>query len=203
MKAIAPVTTPVLVELTDGQPTTTSLDVAAHFRKQHKTVLRAIANLECSPEFNRHNFAPIEYTDTAGRKYTQYRMTRDGFTFLCMGFTGKEAAQWKEAYIRAFNQIESELVHKAQATPEPSLLNRRWLVFFDHNGKEHVKPIPDDAGVMTHRDMLKAITTGDIRISTEELFEFSAAVQEQLKRRAEYQAERLKQLQSVNLRGKQ
>ncbi|MCT7340071.1 Rha family transcriptional regulator (plasmid) [Pseudomonas aeruginosa] len=85
MKAIAPVTTPVLVELTDGQPTTTSLDVAAHFRKQHKTVLRAIANLECSPEFNQHNFAPIEYTDAAGRKYTQYRMTRDGFTFLLHG----------------------------------------------------------------------------------------------------------------------
>jgi Rha family phage regulatory protein len=146
MKSIAPVTTPVLVELTDGQPTTTSLDVAAHFRKQHKTVLRAIANLECSPEFNRHNFAPVGYTDAAGRKYTQYRMTRDGFTFLCMSFTGKEAAQWKEAYILAFNQIESELTHKAQATPQPSLLNRRWLVFFDHNGKEHVKPIPDDAG---------------------------------------------------------
>ncbi|WP_110968339.1 Rha family transcriptional regulator [Pseudomonas huaxiensis] len=106
MKAIAPVTTPVLVELTDGQPTTTSLDVAAHFSKQHKTVLRAIANLECSPEFNQHNFAPIEYTDTVGRKYTQYRMTRDGFTFLCMGFTGKEAAKWKEAYIDAFNRLE-------------------------------------------------------------------------------------------------
>ncbi|MCR7162896.1 Rha family transcriptional regulator, partial [Pseudomonas aeruginosa] len=113
MKAIAPVTTPVLVELTDGQPTTTSLDVAAHFRKQHKTVLRAIANLECSPEFNQHNFAPIEYTDAAGRKYTQYRMTRDGFTFLCMGFTGKEAAKWKEAYINAFNQMEHTLKHGA------------------------------------------------------------------------------------------
>ncbi|HHX2190757.1 TPA: Rha family transcriptional regulator [Pseudomonas aeruginosa] len=124
MKAIAPVTTPVLVELTDGQPTTTSLDVAAHFRKQHKTVLRAIANLECSPEFNQHNFAPIEYTDAAGRKYTQYRMTRDGFTFLCMGFTGKEAAKWKEAYINAFNQMEHTLKHGAPAKSkrQPKLL---------------------------------------------------------------------------------
>ncbi|MFK1372473.1 Rha family transcriptional regulator [Pseudomonas aeruginosa] len=124
MKAIAPVTTPVLVELTDGQPTTTSLDVAAHFRKQHKTVLRAIANLECSPEFNQHNFAPIEYTDAAGRKYTQYRMTRDGFTFLCMGFTGKEAAKWKEAYINAFNQMEHALKHGAPAKSkrQPKLL---------------------------------------------------------------------------------
>jgi hypothetical protein len=56
---------------------------------------------------------------------------------------------------------------------------------------------------MTHREMLKAIMMGDIRISTEELFEFSATIQEQLKRRAEHQAECLKQLQSVNLRDKQ
>nr|HEJ2743234.1 Rha family transcriptional regulator [Pseudomonas aeruginosa] len=126
MKAIAPVTTPVLVELTDGQPTTTSLDVAAHFRKQHKTVLRAIANLECSPEFNQHNFAPIEYTDAAGRKYTQYRMTRDGFTFLCMGFTGKEAAKWKEAYINAFNQLE-QAVHQPLAIAQDVEVEQRAL----------------------------------------------------------------------------
>lgn len=115
MKAIAPVSSPVLVELVDGQPTTTSLDVAAHFRKLHKTVLRAIANLECSPEFTQHNFVPSEYTDSTGRKLTQYRMTRDGFTFLCMGFTGKEAAKWKEAYINAFNQMEHTLKHGAPA----------------------------------------------------------------------------------------
>ncbi len=109
MKAIVPVATPVLVELVDGQPTTTSLDVAAHFGKLHKTVLRAIANLECSPEFTQRNFVPSEYTDSTGRKLTQYRMTRDGFTFLCMGFTGKEAAKWKEAYISAFNKMEAAL----------------------------------------------------------------------------------------------
>lgn len=55
MIAIAPLP-PVLVELTDGQPTTTSLDVAAHFGKRHDTVLRAIRQLECSPEFRLHNF---------------------------------------------------------------------------------------------------------------------------------------------------
>ncbi|EOT9412018.1 Rha family transcriptional regulator, partial [Escherichia coli] len=35
--------------------------------------------------------------------------TRDGFAFLAMGFTGKRAAQFKEAYINAFNQMEKQL----------------------------------------------------------------------------------------------
>ncbi|MDN6874080.1 Rha family transcriptional regulator [Pseudomonas citronellolis] len=100
---------PVQVELVDGQITTTSLDVAAHFKKRHDTVLRAIRLLECSAEFTARNFAVSEYTDSTGRKLKQFRMTRDGFAFLAMGFTGKEAAKWKEAYINAFNRLEQEL----------------------------------------------------------------------------------------------
>lgn len=33
-------------------------------------------------------------------------MTRDGFCFLVMGFDGPRAAEWKEAYIKAFNEME-------------------------------------------------------------------------------------------------
>lgn len=104
---------PVLIELIDGQPTTTSIDVAIRFGKLHKTVLRAIANLDCSQEFHQRNFAPmsteIEIGNGASRSSPAFRLTRDGFTFLCMGFTGKEAAKWKEAYINAFNQMEAAL----------------------------------------------------------------------------------------------
>ena len=38
-----------------------------------------------------------------------YYITRDGFTFLAMGFTGKIAAKFKEAYINAFNEMENKL----------------------------------------------------------------------------------------------
>ena len=38
-----------------------------------------------------------------------YEITRDGFVYLCMGFTGKQAAKWKEAYIHAFNELEREI----------------------------------------------------------------------------------------------
>lgn len=104
---------PSAVTLEDGRPTTTSLVVAEVFGKEHKLVLRAIRQLDCSPEFNGCNFAPVEYMDEKGEMRPMYRMTRDGFTFLCMGFTGKEAARWKEAYIAAFNRMEAEL-HRQQ-----------------------------------------------------------------------------------------
>lgn len=38
-----------------------------------------------------------------------FEITRDGFVFLCMGFTGQQAAVWKERYIEAFNQMEQAL----------------------------------------------------------------------------------------------
>ena len=38
-----------------------------------------------------------------------YDITRDGFAMLAMGFTGKEAARWKEAYISTFNAMEAKL----------------------------------------------------------------------------------------------
>lgn len=88
---------------------TTSVNVAEVFGKQHKNVLQDIRNLDCSEEFTRLNFQPCEYTDPTGRKLPMYTMTRDGFTFLVMGYRGKKAAQFKEAYIKAFNRMEKEL----------------------------------------------------------------------------------------------
>jgi hypothetical protein len=40
-----------------------------------------------------------------------YEITRDGFAFLAMGFTGRKAAQWKETFIAAFNAMEQELLN--------------------------------------------------------------------------------------------
>lgn len=43
------------------------------------------------------------------RKFPYYEMTRDGFVFLVMGFTGAKAAAIKEAYIAAFNWMADQL----------------------------------------------------------------------------------------------
>ncbi|MFE3839627.1 Rha family transcriptional regulator, partial [Pseudogemmobacter sonorensis] len=99
----------------DGALMASSREVAHNFGKMHKDVLRAIRNLECSEDFNRRNFAPVEYLDAKGEKRTEYGMTRDGFSFLVMGFTGREAAVWKEKYIAAFNAMEGRLRAERQA----------------------------------------------------------------------------------------
>ena len=93
----------------NNQAVTSSRLVANYFGKQHKTVIRTIQNLNCSQEFNKHNFVPITYIDTRGRKQPEYLMTKDGFTILAMGFTGAKAMQFKEAYIKAFNKMEGLL----------------------------------------------------------------------------------------------
>ena len=111
----------------EGRITATSLQVSEHFGKRHADVLRAIKNLDCSKEFAERNFALSDFTDSTGRKLPCYRMTRDGFTFLAMGFTGKEAARWKEAYINAFNQMESELLAQATAKTDTEAKLHRAL----------------------------------------------------------------------------
>lgn len=88
---------------------TTSLAVSQHFGKKHKNVIQAIEVLECSREFRGLNFQPTSYTTSQGKLLPMYEITRDGFMFLCMGFTGKAAARWKERYITAFNALEQTL----------------------------------------------------------------------------------------------
>lgn len=88
---------------------TTSLAVSHHFGKKHKNVLQAIENLDCSHQFNQLNFQPVEYTAGNGEQRPAYEITRDGFMFLCMGFTGASAAKWKEKYILAFNAMENKI----------------------------------------------------------------------------------------------
>jgi Rha family phage regulatory protein len=110
-----------LVSLENGRVTTSSLIVAQHFNKRHDVVLRSIQNLECSEDFTHHNFAVSEYKDNSGKSNKCYIITKDGFTFLVMGFTGKEAAIWKERFINAFNEMEAKLRNMKQ--PELDLTN--------------------------------------------------------------------------------
>lgn len=96
-----------------GNVVTTSLLVAEKFGKRHSDVLRAIRELECSPEFHQRNFAPMFYLNDIGngakRNDPYALMTRDGFSFLVMGFTGEMAAKFKEDFINAFNKMEQSL----------------------------------------------------------------------------------------------
>ena len=164
----------------DGTPTTTSVDIAKHFGKRHVHVIESIRDLlAVLPESAQPNFRFSEYTDTTGRTLPAYRLTRDGFTLLAMGFTGQRALSFKLAYIDAFNRMEAQLHGKT-----PTLLNRRWLVSYDHTGKEQVTAIPDDAFVMSIPEILKALNDPGVLIETEVLFEFCIKALERLKGRS-------------------
>lgn len=110
------------VKLVHGKATTTSIQVALKFGKRHSDVLRAIKKLECSAEFIERNFALNEFVDSIGRKLPMYIITRDGFAFLASGFTGKAAAQWKEKFIDAFNDLEQRALEKAANRRAPKAL---------------------------------------------------------------------------------
>lgn len=98
-----------LVVISNGQIITSSLTIAEAFGKLHKHILGAIDNLECTTEFNRTNFRPVEYQDKKGEWRRSFEITRDGFAFIAMSFTGKKAAAFKERYIAEFNRMESLL----------------------------------------------------------------------------------------------
>lgn len=109
IQGIAPTLTVV-----DGIPTCLSTEVARHFGKQHRNVLRAIENLQGQLDKTYAlNFERIQIDVDLGlgrtRKDSAYRLSKDGFTLLAMGFTGKKALRFKLAYIDAFNRMEAKL----------------------------------------------------------------------------------------------
>ena len=99
--------------------TTTSVNVADVFGKDHKNILRDIEQLkpDLPTDFRELNFEPSFYNSETGngtiRKYPMYLLTRDAFTLLVMGFTGKKALRFKLAYIAEFNRMEALLADNA------------------------------------------------------------------------------------------
>ena len=90
----------------------TSLDVAKTFGKEHNKVLRDVRELECSEGFRLSNFGQSSYVNSQNKKMPMYYMTKDGFTLLVMGYNGEKAMEFKEGYIRQFNEMEKLLTGK-------------------------------------------------------------------------------------------
>lgn len=156
MEAAIMATIPALshpdVTIENGRAVTTSVAIAEFFRKMHKDVLKKIDNLECSEKFSERNFAPAEYLDEQGKKRPMYQITKNGFVFLVMGFTGKKAAAFKEAYIAEFDRMEAEL-RQNNTPPADKIIpgdGRTLVVHFDKFGNvEFTETVPDGAMVCT------------------------------------------------------
>ncbi|WP_279483209.1 phage regulatory protein/antirepressor Ant [Aureimonas sp. SK2] len=120
-----------------GRVFTNSEDLARFFRKKHKDVLKAIENAHCSAIFRERNFAPTVNRRQIGslvRSIPSVEMTKEGFYFIAMGFTGDKAAVFKEAYIARFNAMEDELRQQTIVDPvallnDPAFLRSKLLEY--------------------------------------------------------------------------
>lgn len=115
----------------NNQPMTDSRAVAKYFEKEHKHVLRDIEEMKCSPEFRESNFGPSSYINSQNKEQPQYLISRNGFVFLAMGYTGERAATIKEKYIEAFDRMEKmisgQYIRSSNPDVEASVSLRSYL----------------------------------------------------------------------------
>ncbi|WP_236146599.1 Rha family transcriptional regulator [Paenibacillus xylanilyticus] len=119
-----------LVFIENRMLVTDSLTIADVFGKRHDNVIQDIRGMECSPEFSLLNFQESTYTNERGRTYPKYIITQDGFSFLVMGYTGREAARFKETYIGEFNRMREQLRQlstPSYAIDDPIARAKRWI----------------------------------------------------------------------------
>lgn len=150
-----------LVQINDNQVVVSSKQIAKSFNKQHFHVIRDIENLISAIGISKNGDTPKLFCRTTyihkqnKQEYPMYLMNRDGFSLLVMGFTGKEALEWKIKYIEAFNEMENQL----KSIKEDDLL------IDDKTGFRGVEPIRNN-------------TTDIIRIINGTLFTNSCIVAE-------------------------
>lgn len=121
-----------IITIKNNAAITNSTHVAAYFGKSHKHVLDAVDELikvepSCEPNF-RPTSNDIAMPNGGTRKDRAFNMTRDGFTLLAMGFTGKKALGFKLQYIQQFNIMEEMLKApvKEQRVITPSICNSNF-----------------------------------------------------------------------------
>ena len=91
--------------------------IAERFNKRHNNLLSSITAITKGLLENKQTpaqyFVKSWYTEEQnGQTYPEYLCTRDGFSLLVMGFTGKDALEWKVKYINAFNQMEAFILER-------------------------------------------------------------------------------------------
>lgn len=110
-----------LVYLKNNAAVCDSLQVAEKFGKRHDKLIAEIRRMygeligKRTPRNGGAKFFFESTYENRGKRYPMFLMTRDGFSLLVMGFTGKNALEWKLQYIRAFNQMEKLIQEKSTA----------------------------------------------------------------------------------------
>ncbi|WP_371915939.1 phage antirepressor N-terminal domain-containing protein [Pseudomonas sp. B19(2017)] len=95
-------------------------------------------------------------------------------------------------FIAAYAVVEGEFLPRRDQVQIVGGPQKRYLVSFDHKGGQQVQEVPDDACVLSTRDLIKGMvmSPGDIPVSTPDMFDFLMAAVVNLRGRFEYMARR-------------
>jgi Rha family phage regulatory protein len=111
----------------NNQAFVSSREIAAKFGKLHSNVIRDIKNLTFQNRDNAEfkKFFSLNFEEQrisldnclrrGRRPEPHYKITRDGFVFLAMGFTGRKATDWKVRFLDAFNEMEKVIIQQIPA----------------------------------------------------------------------------------------
>lgn len=130
--------------------------VAENFKKQHQHVTQAIEKLISENSLVKSMFIRSYYDTERGKTYKEYLMNRDGFSLLVMGFTGKEALEWKLKYINAFNQMEAFITERKSSE---WLMTRKQGKMIRRTETDTLANLVDYAEAQGSRNMRKNVYT--------------------------------------------
>ena len=128
----------------NNMPMVSSREVAKKFRKDHFHVLRDIRNLikNLPEKFVSSNFGFNNINVLRGSKQEleSVVLSKDAFTLLAMGFTGRKALEWKIKFIEAFNDLTEQAVASKEMIEE---LQKKVLALeanWHHEKTKRLKP---------------------------------------------------------------
>ena len=116
------------IAVTNGEPTTTTQDIAEVYGKQHAKVLAIVRQrMSEAGEWGVANFSETPYTNPQnGQTYTVIRMTEKGFHFVVGKFTGAKAVRHQIAYADEFQRMKAELAQPTVSL-SPAPLNHQQI----------------------------------------------------------------------------
>ena len=175
----------LITKTEDGKLVVSSRRVADDFRRRHSDVIKAIEDkmkvneILRSPKY----FIESTYTDKSNRQSKEYLLTKDGFSFIVIGFNGKIADEWKLKYIEAFNTMERKL--KEISKPDSYMIDdpieraKRWIEEREQYNKvaaeleeqnSFVNKISESNGSMLVREVAKLASKGNVVIGEKALW---------------------------------
>ena len=104
-------------DISKAKPITDSKVIADTFGKRHTHLIRKIEEIVKSDEsehFSQPKMGSANYVDAQGKYRKLYKLTEAQTMYLIMGFTGKKAGEFKDAFINQFQMMRHELMARSE-----------------------------------------------------------------------------------------